>query len=85
MVPFNKLMLEMTLICLFLNVVLSHDQIFFESMENGHADCTVVANLLNLGDTQHVWGKLWWIISIDYFKRSHASENMIIGVVPPFR
>jgi hypothetical protein len=32
----------------------SHDQFFFESIENGHVDCKSLIHLLNLGDTKHV-------------------------------
>jgi len=38
MFPFDKFTFRTTLICLFFDVIMSHDQIFFERTENGHAD-----------------------------------------------
>ena len=48
LVPFNKLTFRTALIYLFLHAVLSHDQILFESTENGHGDCKIAVNLMNL-------------------------------------
>jgi hypothetical protein len=84
LVPFNKLTFRTTLICMLLHVVLVHDQIFIESIENVHAECNIVVNLLNLGDTWNVWENRWWVMSIDFFKMSHVSGSMIRDVVPPF-
>jgi hypothetical protein len=57
LIPFRKLTFRMTLIFLLLDVILSHYQIVFEITENDHAYGKIVVNLLNLGDTRHVWEK----------------------------
>ena len=51
LLPFRKLTFIMTLICLFLHVVMSHDKILFESMENGHVDGKILAKRFNFGAT----------------------------------
>jgi hypothetical protein len=40
----------MTLIYLLLHMILIHDHIFFEGMENDHSNGNIVVNLMNLGD-----------------------------------
>jgi hypothetical protein len=72
----------MTLIYLLLYAILSHDQIFFEGMENCHSHCKIIVDLLNLGDTWHVGENRRRLFPIDYFKRSHVSDNMVRSVVP---
>ena len=52
-----KLTIKMTLIFLLLHAVLSHDQILFDIMENGHVNYKIVVNLLNLWDNGHVHGR----------------------------
>jgi hypothetical protein len=84
MVPFKKLTFRMTLIVLLLHAVLSHEIFFFESTYNGHVDCKIEVNLLNLRDTRNVWENQWCIMSVDLFKGIHVSGSMVRGVVPPF-
>jgi hypothetical protein len=84
LISFNKLVFRTTLIYLLLHAILSHYQIVFESMKNVHADNNIAVKFLKFGDTRHVWENQWWLLSIDYFKRSHVSGNMIKGFVPPF-
>jgi hypothetical protein len=47
----------MTFIFLLLHADLSHDQILFDIMENGHVNYKIVVNLLNLWDNGHVHGR----------------------------
>jgi hypothetical protein len=52
--PLQQIHVQNDLDYLLFHAILSHDKIFFETTEDGHADCKSLINLLNLGDNERV-------------------------------
>jgi hypothetical protein len=74
----------MTLISLLIHAIMSQEQILFEGMDNGSSYYKGFVDVLDVGDTRWVGKYRRWIFTVDHFKGSHVSGNMVIFVVPPF-